>query len=243
VLLLYSVTLLAAVLLSERFNRTVLSSAVLFLGVGFLVGPRGAALVSLEARGTMVHRLSDWALVTILFSDALRLGWPVLRKTWKLPGRALFFGLPLTLLGIALAGRWLLDLRWTEALLVGAILSPTDPVFASAIVGREEIPARLRHLLNVESGLNDGLALPLVIVLMGVTAGTPTDAGVLFREGAGGVLFGAAIGAAAARLRRLRIFGIAESAAPLLALSAMLITYSGAEVLHLNPYLASFTAG
>lgn len=60
-------------------------------------------------------------------------------------------------------------LPWLESFLVGAVLAPTDPVFAAAIVGREEVPGRLRHLLNVESGLNDGLALPIVLVLLPVT--------------------------------------------------------------------------
>jgi NhaP-type Na+/H+ or K+/H+ antiporter len=191
----------------------------------------------------MVQRLSDWALVTILFSDALRLGWPELRRTWRLPGRALFLGLPLTVLGIAMVGRWLLRLEWNEALLLGAILSPTDPVFASAIVGREEIPVRLRHLLNVESGLNDGLALPLVIVLMAVTAGAPLHTGALFREAAGGVALGAAVGFAAGRLRALRIFGVAEAVAPLHGVSTLLITYSAAQATGLNSYLAAFAAG
>jgi NhaP-type Na+/H+ or K+/H+ antiporter len=61
--------------------------------------------------------------------------------------------------------------------LIGAILSPTDPVFAAAIVGREEVPVRLRHLLNVESGLNDGLALPVVLVLLDVVSQNSVDAG------------------------------------------------------------------
>ena len=75
-------------------------------------------------------------------------------------------GLPLTLLLTALFAHLVVGLPWAQSLLVGAVLSPTDPVFASAIVGREEVPARLRHLLNVESGLNDGLALPVVLVLL-----------------------------------------------------------------------------
>jgi NhaP-type Na+/H+ or K+/H+ antiporter len=242
-LLIYSVTLLVAVLLSDRFNRTVLSSAVLFLVVGFAFGPSMLDVVALQSGSSMVMRLSDWALVTILFSDALRIGWGDLRRTWRLPGRALFLGLPLTIAGIAVAGHLLLGLRWTEALLVGAILSPTDPVFASAIVGREEIPGRLRHLLNVESGVNDGLALPFVVVLLGAAAGTETGAWPLIQEVAGGVLFGAGVGALAGRLRRVRVFGVTESAAPLYAFSALLITYSAGMALHVNSYLAAFSAG
>src|SRR4051794_8697126 len=109
-LLIYSVTLLAAVLLSDRFHRTVLSSAVLFLAVGFLAGPRGFGIVSVAPGGEIVTQLADWALVTILFGDALALGWGSLRRTWHLPGRALLFGLPLTIVGIGAAAHWMLHL-------------------------------------------------------------------------------------------------------------------------------------
>ena len=242
-LLIYSLTLLAAVLLSERFNRTVLSGTVLFLIVGFAVGEHGLGIAHLEPGGEIVTQMADWALVTILFTDALRVGWGELKRTWRLPGRALFLGLPLTLAGIAATAHWLLHLNWLEALLVGAILSPTDPVFASAILGREEIPARLRHLLNVESGLNDGLALPLVVILMAAAAGTEAKLEGLLRDTGGGMLFGAGVGAAAAGLRRLRAFTVAEAAAPLYGVAVLFTTYSGATVLHLNPYLAAFSGG
>ena len=82
------------------------------------------------------------------------------------PGRALGLGMPLTFIGIALLTKACTPLDWTASFLVGAILSPTDPVFAAAIVGRTDVPIRLRRLLNVESGLNDGLALPVVVVLI-----------------------------------------------------------------------------
>jgi NhaP-type Na+/H+ or K+/H+ antiporter len=72
----------------------------------------------------------------VLFTDGMEAGLNELRGAWKLPGRALLFGMPLTFAGISLLARWLGGLGWTEAFLVGAVLSPTDPVFAAAIVGR-----------------------------------------------------------------------------------------------------------
>ena len=90
---------------------------------------------------------------------------------WRLPGRALLLGLPLTLALTAVFAHYIAGLPWLESFLLGAILAPTDPVFAAAIVGREEVPGRLRHLLNVESGVNDGLALPIVLVLLAATGG------------------------------------------------------------------------
>lgn len=107
-------------------------------------------------------------MCSVLFTDGMRAGIRDITAAWRLPGRALLVGLPLTLLITALLGHALAALPWLIALLVGAILCPTDPVFAAAIVGREEVPARLRFLLNVESGINDGLALPIVLGLLGV---------------------------------------------------------------------------
>ena len=90
---------------------------------------------------------------------------PTCARRGGCPGRALGWGLPLTLLGHGGGGALVAGLGWAESLLIGAILAPTDPVFAAALVGNDKVPARLRHLLNVESGVNDGLALPFVVVL------------------------------------------------------------------------------
>jgi NhaP-type Na+/H+ or K+/H+ antiporter len=239
-LLIYSSTLLAAVLLSERFARTVLSAAVLFLVVGYLTGIGGTTI---NADDPLVGSLSDAALVTILFTDGMRIGWAELKGTWRLPGRALLLGLPLTLAGTAAVAHWLLGLAWHDALLVGAILSPTDPVFASAIVGRKEVPERVRRLLNVESGLNDGLALPIVIILLRAAAGSDFDFGGLLRETIGGVALGASIGSAAGHMRRWPMFRVAENNAALHGLAILLIVYAAAQALSLNTYLAAFSAG
>ena len=116
--------------------------------------------------------LADLALFTVLFVDGGRLSLRELRAGWRLSGRALGLGMPLALVLVAVATHYLVGLDWTTALLVGAILSPTDPVFASAIVGRSEVPQRLRRLLNVESGVNDGLALPFVLIFLALATGT-----------------------------------------------------------------------
>ena len=112
--------------------------------------------------------LAELALFAVLFTDGMRVGWADLRSAWRLPGRALGWGLPLTLVITAVLAHCVAGLDWPEALLIGAILAPTDPVFAAALVGNDKVPARLRHLLNVESGVNDGLALPFVIVFLAV---------------------------------------------------------------------------
>ena len=162
----FAITLLLAVLISELAGRSVLSTAVLFLFAGFVAGDGMLGLVPLQPDNPVVAQLAELALFSVLFTDGMRVGVRDLLSAWRLPGRALVLGMPLTFVGTAVLAHFVARLPWPEAFLIGAVLSPTDPVFAAAIVGRKEIPQRLRHLLNVESGLNDGLALPLVVALL-----------------------------------------------------------------------------
>jgi NhaP-type Na+/H+ or K+/H+ antiporter len=95
----------------------------------------------------------------------------MLQTHWRLPLRKLVLAMPLTAVIIALAGRVLAGLSWTEAFLLGALLSPTDPVLSSSVVTNPRVPRLVRHSLNLESGLNDGLALPAVLVLAAALGG------------------------------------------------------------------------
>lgn len=243
-LLTFAVVLLAAVLLSELAHRSVLSTAVLFLVAGFLAGPGVLGLIRLEPGDPVVATFAELALFSVLFTDGMRTGARELRAAWRLPGQALAIGLPLTLLGNAILARFVVGLGWPEAFLVGAILSPTDPVFAAAIVGRDEVPRRLRHLLNVESGLNDGLALPIVMATLALV-GAPArfSAVATVRDVAGGVALGVAVPWAAIRLEGSRHFKAAGTYESLLAFAIALIILSLSRLLHVNEFLAAFTAG
>lgn len=242
-LLVFAGVLLIAVLVSELAHRTVLSTAVLFLLAGFLAGEGVTDLVPIQAGDPVVRQLAELALFSVLFTDGMRVGIRDLAHAWRLPGRALLLGLPLTLALIAAAGHWVAGLPWTDALLLGAVLSPTDPVFAAAIIGREEVPGRLRHLLNVESGLNDGLALPIVLVLLGIAGGTHTGPGALLGELALGVAIGVAVPWAAIRLERTRLFAAAETYQPLGVFAIGLLVLALCLGTHANLFLAAFTAG
>ncbi len=139
------------------------------------------------------------------------------------PGRALVLGLPLTLLVTAVAGPFVVGLPWLQSLPIGAVLAPTDPVFAAAIVGRKGVPARLRHLLNVESGLNDGLALPVVLVLLALGGGTDVGIGVLTEEIALGLLVGVLVPLIVIWLERLPFLMATKGLQPLVAVSIGLL--------------------
>ena len=134
-LLVFAMTLLAAVLVSDLADRSVLSTAVLFLLAGVVAGDGVLGAVSLRPDDPAVAMLAELALFSVLFTDGMRVGLSDLASAWQLPGRALLLGLPLTLLGTAFLAHWVAGLPWAESFLIGAVLSPTDPVFAAAIVG------------------------------------------------------------------------------------------------------------
>lgn len=232
-----------AVLLSGLAHRTVLSTAVLFLVAGFACGDGALGWIRISPGDPVVSRLAELALIAVLFTDGMKVGLRELTSAWQLPGRALLLGLPLTAGLTAVLCHYLTGVDWLQALLVGAVLSPTDPVFASAIVGREHIPARLRHLLNVESGVNDGLALPLVLALLGVLGGENLSLGELALELAGGIALGVAIPWTASCLEKTRWFSITAEYRPLFALAVGIVVWAAAVLLKVNEFLAAFAAG
>lgn len=243
----FGTALLVAVLLSGLAARSVLSTSLLFLLGGALVGDGALGLVHITAGSPIVAATADLALFTVLFTDGMHVSFPSLRTAWRNPLRALGVGMPLAFAGTAVLTHLLVGLDWTTSFLVGAVLAPTDPVFASAIVGRREVPARLRQLLNVESGLNDGLALPVVLLLIaaaGPTAGT-ADASLpkIALELVGGLALGVVLPWVVALLVRVPLLGAEPKLQPLLPLATGVILYATCHLTHANPYLAAFSAG
>ncbi|MFI7208811.1 cation:proton antiporter [Micromonospora aurantiaca] len=243
-LLCFAAVLLAAVLVSALAKRTILSTAALFLVAGFALGEGTTGVLHLRADSPIVAQLAELALFAVLFTDGMRVGWADLRSAWRLPGRALGWGLPLTLLVTAVLAHYVAGLDWPEALLIGAILAPTDPVFAAALVGNDKVPARLRHLLNVESGVNDGLALPFVVVLLAVAAGSDDlHLGELATELAVGLAIGVLVPLAAIALERTRFFAASAAYAPLNGVAIGLLVLALGKATHGNLFLAAFAAG
>jgi NhaP-type Na+/H+ or K+/H+ antiporter len=155
--------LVLGALLSGLARRSVLSLAALFVLAGFVLGEGGTGVLQFNASSGFVRDLATVALIVILFRDGLEVDGELLQQHWHLPARKLVIAMPLTALIVAALSRWLVGLDWTEALLLGALLSPTDPVLSSGVVTDPRVPAVIRHSLNLESGLNDGLALPAVL--------------------------------------------------------------------------------
>jgi NhaP-type Na+/H+ or K+/H+ antiporter len=148
-------------------RRSFLSLTAIFVLAGFALGHGGLGLIEFRATSQFVASLAVVALILILFRDGLEVEAEMLQTAWRLPLRKLVLAMPLTAALVAIAAHVLTDLSWTECFLIGALLSPTDPVLSSSVVTNPRVPRVVRHSLNLESGLNDGLALPAVLAFAG----------------------------------------------------------------------------
>jgi sodium/hydrogen antiporter len=158
--------LIGGALISGIARRSFLSLAAIFVVTGFILGEGGLEVLDFDPRSGFVQVLAVIALILILFRDGLEVEAEMLQKAWHLPFRKLALAMPLTGALVACAAKAMTDLSWTEAFLLGALLSPTDPVLSSSVVTNPRVPRLIRHSLNLESGMNDGLALPAVLALL-----------------------------------------------------------------------------
>ena len=236
---------LIAVLVSAISSRSPLSTTAVFLIVGLAAGPVGLDLVDLSEK--TVEHAAEIALFVILFVDGQHAPWSLWRRHLPRASLALLVAMPATFAIVAAAGHWLVGLPWPAALVLGAVLAPTDPVFASALVGRDDVPEGTRSLLNLESGLNDGLALIAVLGLVGLAgADVPrwsTDPWTLALEAGLGAVVGVAVPLAILVLLRLPGLGSVDGLRALGPIAVGLILYGVCDLAHLNQFLAAFAGG
>ena len=146
-------------------RRHALTPAILFVVIGVLVGPKVLDEVDLSSSGSTVRALAEATLALVLFTDASRINLRGLRRNASVPIRLLGIGLPLTIaLGALAAAAVFGELSIEEALIIGVVLAPTDAALGQAVVTNPWVPARIRQGLNVESGLNDGICVPLLFI-------------------------------------------------------------------------------
>ncbi len=239
--LVFGVTLFAAVLISGAARRSVLSTTVLFLIAGLATGQAGFDVIDAGSNG--LYTIAELALFAVLFTDGRRVRFRDPEVSWTLPLRALGIGLPVTVLAVAIGAWWLTGLAVAPAILLGVVLAPTDPVFAEAIIGQAAIPFRVRHLLNVESGLNDGMALPAVIVLIDLISEEPVDWAQLAVKTVGGLALGAAMAGVFVFLVRLRWTSVTRRYEPLGTVALAIVIFATAGLTGANEFLAAFAAG
>jgi NhaP-type Na+/H+ or K+/H+ antiporter len=245
--LLISGALLAlAAALSGLMHGTVLSISVLSVAAGLILAEAGA--IHVDASDSAVVHLFLLALIVTLLSDGLFVERELLVLHWGPVVRALLVAMPLTLTFLALAAKLLFsELSWAEAFLLGAVLSATDPVVTSAVVTSQRVPAAVRHALNLESGLNDGLALPFVlffIILASPGGDAGNEAAKLVGEAAFGAVVGFVLGQGAGRLtHHLPGGGIVRRYEGIYALGVGLLAYGFADVTVGNGLIAAFVCG
>jgi len=228
-------------------QSTVLSTSVLSLAAG--AGLALTGVMDPSPTSQIVVLSVELALILTLFADGLVVERELLVRHWTPAARALVIAMPVTMVLLALAGKALFpELAWSEAFLLGAVLAPTDPVVTSAVVTSERIPSTIRHTLNIESGLNDGLALPFVLFFLVLATGDGdpvVEAGRLAVEAAAGAGIGIALAVLAGRLLdRLPSTGITPKYEGAYALAVALTSFGVAEASGWgNGLIAAFVAG
>jgi NhaP-type Na+/H+ or K+/H+ antiporter len=242
---------LTAALLSGLTERTRLPSVLVFLLLGVALGPSGLGLVALGIEAPAMRVIATLGLVLVLFTDAVDVVFADLKRHARLA--ALILG-PATLLAaalIAFAAWWLLDLGPAESAILGAALASTDPVLLRGLLRGRVMPDDARYALRIESGMNDAVLLPVVLLALGFAApggDAPSGADVgrallaMFVQGiGGGVLVGLA-GIGALHVIRARV-GVRRDYESLYGLGVSLAAFAAAELAGGSGFLAAFAAG
>ncbi len=232
--------------LSGLMRGTVLSISVLSVALGIVMAE--ADVVRVDASDEAIVHLVEVALILTLFSDGMLVERELLSRHWSPVARAIVIAMPITLVLLALAAKTLFpSINWAEAFLLAAVLTPTDPVVTSSVVTSTDVPAGVRHTLNLESGLNDGLALPFVLfflVLASPGGDAASQGAQLLGEAAFGALVGIAVGAVGGRVHRhLPGGGLTSRYEGIYAIGFALLAFGLADVTIGNGLIAAFVAG
>jgi len=239
-------------LVSGRLERTPLTGPIVFVSAGILLGPEVLGLVEVELESGALRAVAEGTLVLLLFTDAVRIDSRRLRAQAGLPLRLLGIALPLGVALGAIAGASILTgLSWVEAALLAAVLVPTDAALGQAVVTNPRVPSRIRQAINVESGLNDGLALPLVTVLLAIAGtsmqltGPESWAAFALEQIIWGVAGGAVVGVLGGMLldRAAGAGWVDGVFRQLSTLSVGVGAFAGTELLGGNGFVAAFVAG
>lgn len=151
---------------SKRLESTVISGPMVFVVFGFILSSEVTGLITYKEH-TLINIIANITLILILFSDASRINLTLFRKEQDIPRRLLGLGLPLTILaGFSVALLFLTDLPLWQTAVLATVLAPTDAALAQAVINSDRVPGRIREALNVESGLNDGICFPILLLFI-----------------------------------------------------------------------------
>lgn len=244
-------------LVGDRLSRSPLSPPLLFILFGALIGPLALDIAGVNATAGAVRTVAEVTLILVLFSDASRIRLGEITRYHGLPLRTLAIGMPLTIAAGTLAAVLLFpDMTVFEAALLAAVLAPTDAALSQPVMTNEAVPSRIQQSINVESGLNDGLALPAVLFFL-AWVGVEGEISGVDGQGVGswmmfvvqqvgfGVAVGAAVGLGSGFAMRA-LAGRGEEAQPyegMGAIATAIVAYGGAHLIHGNGFIAAFVAG
>jgi NhaP-type Na+/H+ or K+/H+ antiporter len=239
-------------LVSGRLQGSMITAPLVFVVFGFLIGTGGLDIAQLGQSHSAIHLVAEFTLILVLFTDAARIDLKRLRRDHNLPVRMLLVGLPLAIAaGTLLATQLFPSFLFWEAALLAALLAPTDAALGQVVVSAKVVPVRIRQAINVESGLNDGIALPAVLLFAALASAeyAASGAGEWIRFGALqltlGPLTGVIVGFVGAR-------GLDTAAERRWAsepfqgigiLSLAVFTYVMAELIGGNGFIAAFIGG
>jgi len=244
--------LLLYALISGRLQGTIITAPLVFVIFGFVVGSGGLDIATLDLGHSAIHFIAEFTLILVLFTDAARIDLGRVRRDHDLPVRMLVIGLPLVILaGTLTAVQLFPGFSIWEAALLAALLAPTDAALGQSVLSEKAVPVRIRQSINVESGLNDGIALPAVLLFAALASSEDSTAGAAdwlqfgLMQVTLGPLAGVAVGYIGARLLDTAAErGWANEAFQGIGiLSLAVFTYVTAELIGGNGFIAAFVGG
>ena len=239
-------------LVAGRVERSVISGPMVFVVVGFLIGPFGIGWLKGDSTSDDLRTLADLTLALILFIDAANADLSVLKRQFRIPSRMLLLGLPgVIALGFGFAVWMFDDLTLYAAAILSTMLAATDAALGKAVISNKAVPARIREGLNVESGLNDGICVPIVLFFIalavsGEHGGSSESALALVAQEIGiGMAVGLGLALAGASLLRWcwKQGWVTEIWMQVTVVGLAIASFSLAQSLHGSGYIAAFTGG
>ena len=239
-------------LVSARLRQSVITAPIVFVSFGLLVGNAGLRLLEFRLEHDAIHLLAELTLIVVLFTDASRIDLTLLRREHDLPVRLLTIGLPLCMLIGTITAWWLFpEFGFWQAAVLAAIVAPTDAALAHSVVTNKLVPTRIRQAISVESGLNDGLCLPLFLIfLCGARVAEHLETTAYWVQFAAmqvglGPLVGIGAGYIGGKLieRAAIRKWVSHSFLELTTIALALVAYGAAESVGGNGFIAAFCAG
>ncbi|TKB11327.1 sodium:proton antiporter [Desulforhopalus sp. IMCC35007] len=240
-------------MVAGRLERTFVSGTIVFVATGLLMGPLGLGWLYGDVSSSNFRVFADLTLALVLFIDAANTDFSILRSQFRIPVRMLLLGLPgVIFLGTLFASIIFDVLSIFEAAILGTMLAATDAALGKAIISNKTVPIRIREGLNIESGLNDGLCVPILFVFIALANGSGAAGGsaisalkLVFRELGFGLLVGLS-------LSSLAIWGVKwclirgwvnKVWLQITVVGLAIACFSVAQSVHGSGYIASFSGG